>query len=58
MVSSVQWTREEAKMINTGNDSSVVGREREAKIIDPIGGSVNYSVHGGRGHKKVVCAPL
>ena len=28
MVSSVQWTREEAEMIDAGNDSSVVGRER------------------------------
>ena len=28
MVSSVQWTREEAEMIDAVNDSSVVGRER------------------------------
>ena len=44
-------------MIDAGNDSSVVGRERkEAKMIDPIGGAANCSVHEGRGHKKVVCA--
>ena len=28
MVSSVQWTREEVEIIDAGNDSSVVGRER------------------------------
>ena len=28
MVSSVQWTREEDEMIDVGNDTNVVGRER------------------------------
>ena len=52
-------TREEAEMIDAGNDSSVVGREREeAKMIDPVGGAANCSVHGGRGHEKKVCTPL
>ena len=38
-------TREEAEMIDAGNDSSVVGREREeAKMIDPVGGAANCSV--------------
>ena len=55
-------TREEAEMIDAGNDSSVVGRERggreEAKMFDPIGSAANYSLHEDRGHKKAVCAPL
>ena len=42
-------TREEAEMINAKNDSSVVGRERggreEAKMIDPVDGAANCSVH-------------
>ena len=51
-----------AEMIDAGNDSCVVGRERggreEAKMIDPVGRAANCSVHEGRGHKKAVCAPL
>ena len=52
-----RWTEEEKTVLAPWYRPCSRTRE-EAKMIDPVGGAANCSVHEGRGHKKIVCALL